>query len=163
MTILPNLHDVSSKSSNNISLDDTDWSAFRFPPRPPKRWDGPEEFQEPRSLAPTWAKPPREVRTWHLDLDRLLIIHPVQRKKIDLSRVNTRRRLIQLTQLIKTQQESEDVASLWRSLDDACTHAWSMSLPEMLALSPDNWEWPSFNDMVNRDSIHDFDNHNDDE
>ena len=121
-----------------------DWSEFRFPPRPPKRWDGPSTVQQgaQSSVAPSWASPPREIRTWHLDSERLLIIHPVQRKKIDLSRINTRRRLIQLVQLVRTQIHPDDMASLWRSLDDACSEVWSLSLPEMLAFAPEKWEWP---------------------
>ena len=121
----------------------TNWDSFRFPPRPPKRWDGPvDASMSASSQAPTWASPPRQVRTWHLDLERLLIIHPVQRKKIDLCRINTKHRLVQLTQLVRAQPNPLDVASLWSALDDAFSQTWSLSLPEILAQGPEKWAWP---------------------
>lgn len=123
--------------------DDVDWNEFRFPPRPSKsvrtvKHSAPIQMER----SPAWAVPPKEVTTWHLDMERLLIIHPVQKKKIDLRRINTRRRLIQLCQLIKGQPNDEDVAGLWRALDEACSLAWSLSLPEMLALASEKWQWP---------------------
>lgn len=136
---------MSEFDNSDSALDNIDWNTFRFPPRPPKRWEGTTLGDE--GLAPNWASPPRVVRTWHLDLDRLLIIHPVLRKKIDLSRINTRQRLIQLTQLIKKQPTAEDGFALWAALDDACTNAWGISLPETLAVGPERWEWPREEEM----------------
>ena len=128
------------------SHDDTeqDWSSFRFPARPPKR-PGVEQ-SDTTSAAPTWAAPPMAVQTWHLDMDRLVIIHPVQRKKIDLHRVTTRRRLVQLVQTIRKQPLDADQAALWRMLDDACLQVFSCSLPELLATGPDQWSWTEEDD-----------------
>ena len=128
----------------NMSNDEQDWSSFRFPPRPPKRWDG--EFdakkKEDYSSAPNWAAPPKEVRTWHLDVDNFLIIHPIQRKKIDLNRVNTVRRLSQLSQLIIRQKDDADIASLLKALNEACVYAFNLSLPDLLSSGKKSWIWP---------------------
>lgn len=124
----------------NFNDDDRDWDSFSFPPKPVKKTDS-ISFGED-NLAPDWAQPPKEIKTWHLDLERLLIIHPVLRKKIDLTKINTRQRLVQLAKLITKQPSPEDGFALLCSIDDAIQNSWSISLPEMISLAPDRWEWP---------------------
>lgn len=125
----------------SVDFNQIDWNTFQFPPRPPKRPTTSTVLGD-QGLAPDWASPPRAVSTWHLDVERLLIVHPVLRKKIDLSRIVTRQRLIQLCQLVKTQANPTDGFALWNALDEAINNAWGMSLPEMLAVAPERWDWP---------------------
>jgi len=132
--------DFDNTNATGVDYSQIDWNTFQFPPRPPKRPNS--TVLGDQGLAPDWASPPRAVSTWHLDPERLLIIHPVLRKKIDLSRIVTRQRLIQLCQLVKTQGKPEDGFALWNALDDAIHNAWGMSLPEMLAVAPERWDWP---------------------
>lgn len=133
--------DLDHSNANGAEFEKIDWTTFQFPPRPPKR-PTTTAVLGGEGLAPGWATPPREVRTWHLDAERLLIIHPVLRKKIDLSRITTKQRLIQLTQLVKSQANPQDGFALWSALDEAINNAWGMSLPEMLSVAPERWDWP---------------------
>lgn len=122
-------------------MTETDWDSFRFPPPPPKRW---EDQSSLPSKAPAWATPPQAISAWHLDVDHFFIIHPKQRKKIDLRRVANKRRLVKLCELIKNQALDDDVASLWRALDRATTVGFGRSLPDMLAFGPQEWDWPVY-------------------
>lgn len=131
-------------------FDKIDWHTFRFPPRPPKKANS--TFLGEEVLAPAWACPPQIVRTWKLDMERLLIIHPVLRKKIDLSRINSKQRLVQLCQVVKTQANAEDGFALWNALDEAINSAWGLSLPEMLSVAPDRWDWPRDETYIDEDN-----------
>ena len=119
--------------------DDTDWSLFRFPPPPPKRWgQGVDEMVR----APNWAAPPVAIHSWHFDDETIFIIHPKARKKIDLKRIITKRRLVKLCELIKTQTDPLDASSLYFAIDNATTMMFGRSLPDMLAFGPNEWSWP---------------------
>lgn len=115
------------------------WDEFRFPPMPGIEDGGGAEYEDG---TPSHFSSPKKVSTWHLDLEGMFIIHPGQRKKIDLSKVNTKRKLIQLTNMIK-EESSVDARALYISIDNACQYAWSLSLPETLAFSPDLFSWPA--------------------
>jgi len=123
-------------------MTDIDWSLFRFPPPPPKRWgrDGADEVSSP---GPKWAAPPIKIVSWHFDDETWTIVHPVQRKKIDLHRVTSKRRLTKLAEMISAQALPLDISSLWLALNEATTTAFGMSLPQMLAFGPNDWSWPT--------------------
>lgn len=133
--------------------DETDWSLFRFPPPPSKRRS--VAVEEPLTPAPQWASPPSPVTSWHLDDESFFIVHPVQRKKIDLNRVLTKRRLVKLCDVLKIQNDPTDLAALWRALDSACVMSFNMSLSETLAFGPEEWEWPSVDHFLSQPHMFD--------
>lgn len=92
--------------------------------------------------APTWAVPPTRIDSWHLDAERWLLSHPGQRKKVELLRLTTRRRLAMVVDLIAFQPTDVDQAALWRGLNNAIYMAFGVGLGEMLVSGPDSWEWP---------------------
>jgi hypothetical protein len=128
-------------------LDNIDWAAFRFPTRP-----GVRSTQEllartamglgSDSQAPTWAAPPTRIDSWHLDRERWLLSHPGQRKKVELLRITSRRRLAMVVDLISKQPSDTDQAALWRGLNQAIELVFGHGLGEMLAMGPMSWEWP---------------------
>lgn len=124
-----------------MNNDDTDWSLFRFPPPPPKRW-GQSGSADELVRAPSWAAPPIAIHSWHFDDETIFIIHPKARKKIDLKRIITKRRLVKLCELIKTQTDPIDASSLFSAIDHATTMMFGRSLPDMLAFGPNEWSWP---------------------
>ena len=146
--------------------DDIDWSLFRFPPPPPKRWgkdggsdngkgtgkDGLKEGHEEQTPGPNWAAPPIKIISWHFDDETWTIIHPVQRKKIDLQRVSSKRRLTRLAEMVVQQKSPKDLAALWIALNEATGVAFSMSVPEMLAFGPSDWEWPTLDHDASMES-----------
>lgn len=119
----------------------TDWASFRFPPRPPRRAHDNLADAQP-TPAPLWAQPPSQITQWHFDTEHLFIIHPVMRKKIDLRRVNTKRRLVQLLDFATAQSSPSDIAALIKTIDKAFRLSFEMSAYEWLAGGPEKWEWP---------------------
>ena len=118
---------------------DVDWNNFKFPP-PPGEDDEEEEVHYEDGTLSHFSSP-KKISTWSLDVGGMFIIHPVQRKKIDLTKVNNKRKLIQLTNLIK-QERGYDAKALFIAIDMACKYAWSMTLAETLAYSPEQFTWP---------------------
>lgn len=148
----------------------TDWVSFRFP-SPPPAWkrhirsgattaDGSlsappptaAEARPPSSSAwptatvtahaPLWAAPAQRVTTWHLDWDRMVLVHPGQRRKIDLARVTTRSRLVVLCEAMRHQADPADFQALWMCLDQACQIAFHLSLPATLSAPHEILIWP---------------------
>lgn len=141
-------------------LDDIDWANFHFPTRPGTRSTkdllrGGAVVRNPgqglaqdfhtnpgTTRAPTWAVPPTRIDSWHLDAERWLLSHPGQRKKVELLRLTSRRKLAMVVDLIAFQPTDVDQSALWRGLNGAIYMAFGVGLGEMLVSGPDNWEWP---------------------
>lgn len=134
-------------TTEDPGLETIDWANFQFPPRAGVRTtqellSGVPAKATPTASAPTWAAPPRRVDTWHLDHERWILSHPGQRKKVELLKITTRRRLALVADLVVQQPNDRDQAGLWRGLDHAIHMAFGVGLGEMLAMGPDQWEWP---------------------
>lgn len=91
---------------------------------------------------PSWAVPPTQVNSWHLDSERWILIHPGQRKKVEMLKVTSRRKLAILVDLIAFQPTDTDQAALLRGIHNAIYMAFGVGLGEMLVSGPDTWEWP---------------------
>lgn len=113
-----------------------DWALFHFPPRP-----GHHDTERLPDLAPIWAAPPTRVRSWHFDPSNKIIIHPVLRKKIDLSRLSTVRRLVLVAKTVSEQTSDSDALALQRALDAACRYFFGESLAETLASGRTELTW----------------------
>ena len=135
-----------SNTAEEQALEAIDWANFQFPPRAGVR--STQELlsggaRRPTiSRAPTWAAPPILVDTWHLDRERWILSHPGQRKKVELLRITSRRRLAMVADMVAQQPNDRDQAGLRRGLSQAIHLVFGIGLGEMLAMGPDHWEWP---------------------
>ena len=160
--------DSNEDNSFNHDMESIDWDNFSFPTRPGLRsakellnsqhilksknvpgnsaasacssYGHPVNFDQSNINTPIGY--PKKIISWHLDIERWVLSHPGQRKKVELLRITTRRRLAMLVDIIPRQPTSEDQAALFRGINHAILIVFGFGIGEMLAMGPESWEWP---------------------
>lgn len=102
-------------------------------------------------VAPMWAIPPQQIHTWHLDIERMILVHPLIKKHIEVRRVDNKKKLVAISNFILKQKNAEDKLSLMILLDRLFLLSFAKTLPEMLAYGPTKFVWPG-NEVGNDDT-----------
>ncbi len=137
------------KTAVNQNTDDNDsesWGYFRFPKMPAQKH---KQFMDSGNMthAPLSSAPAMAVDSWHLDVDRLVIVHYVRKRKINLAPIDSRQKLMLLGDLIEKQPTLQDCAELYLAINNACFAVFGMSLFSLLVNGPEHINWGPINDM----------------